>query len=61
MYSSTLDPSSALPKTVFPNKDPLHSMRSKQLVNLEQALAELQVKDANKETLKVLDKIFVFL
>ena len=36
-------------------------MRSKQLVNLEQALAELQVKDANKETLKVLDKIFVFL
>jgi len=49
MYSSALDPSSALPKTVFSDKDPLHSMESKRLVTLEQALAELQVKDANTQ------------
>ena len=49
MYSSTLDPSSALPKTVFPDKDLLHSMESEQHATLEQALAELQAKDANTQ------------
>jgi len=49
MYSSTLDPSSALPETVFFNKDLLHSMEGKWLTTLEQALAELQVKDANTQ------------
>ena len=49
MYSSALDPSSALPKTVFSDKDPLHSMEGKWLATLEQALAELQAKDANTQ------------
>jgi len=40
MYSSTLDPS---------NKDPLHTMEGEQLATLEQALAELQAKDANTQ------------
>jgi len=45
VYSSALNPSSALPETVFSNKDPLHSMEGEQLTTLEQALAELQAKD----------------
>jgi len=49
MYSSALDPSSALPKTVFSNKDLLHSMEGERLVTLEQAFAELQAKDANTQ------------
>ena len=49
MYSSTLDPYSALPKTIFSNKDLLHSMEGEQLATLEQALAELQAKDANTQ------------
>jgi len=49
MYSSTLDPSSALPKTVFYDKDPLHSIEGERLTTLEQALAELQAKDANTQ------------
>jgi len=49
MYSSTLDPSSALPKTVFSDKDLLHSMEGKRLATLEKALAELQAKDANTQ------------
>jgi len=49
MYSSALDPSSALPKIIFSDKDPLHSMEGKRLVTLEQALAELQAKDANTQ------------
>jgi len=49
MYSSALDPSSALPKTVFLNKDPFHSMESERLAALEQALAKLQVKDAHTQ------------
>ena len=49
MYSSALDPSSALPETVFSDKDPLHSMEGKQLASLEQSLAELQAKDENTQ------------
>ena len=49
MYSSALDPSSALPKTIFSDKDLLHSMEGKRLATLEQALAELQAKDANTQ------------
>jgi len=49
MYSSALDPSSALPETIFSDKDPLHSMEGKWLATLEQALAELQAKDANTQ------------
>jgi len=49
VYSSALDPSSALPKTIFSDKDPLHFMEGEQLVTLEQALAELQVKDTNTQ------------
>ena len=49
MYSSALDPSSALPETVFSDKDLLHSMEGKQLATLEKALAELQAKDANTQ------------
>jgi len=49
VYSSALDPSSALPETVISNKDPLHSMDSERLATLEQALAELQAKDANTQ------------
>jgi len=49
MYSSALDPSSALPKTVFPDKDMLHSMESEWLTTLEKAFAELQAKDANTQ------------
>jgi len=49
MYSSALDPFSASPKTVFPDKDSLHSMESKWLMALEQALSELQAKDANTQ------------
>jgi len=44
MYSSTLDPSSALPGTVISDKDLLYSMEGKRLATLEQALAELQAK-----------------
>ena len=46
MYSSTLDPSTALPETVISNKDPLHSKEGERLATLEQALVELQAKDA---------------
>jgi len=49
VYSSALDPSSALPKTVISDKDPLHSMEGKRLTTLEQALSELQAKDANTQ------------
>ena len=49
MYSSALDPSSALPETVIFNKDLLHSMEGERLATLEQALAELQAKDANTQ------------
>jgi len=49
VYSSTLDPSSALPETVISDKDPLHSMEGERLATLEQALAELQAKDANTQ------------
>jgi len=49
VYSSALDPSSALPETVNSDKDPLHSMEGERLATLEQALAELQVKDANTQ------------
>ena len=49
MYSSAFDPSSALPKTVISDKDPLHSMEGERLVTLEQALAELRAKDANTQ------------
>jgi len=49
MYSSAVDPSSALPKTVISHKDPLHSMEGERLATLEQALAELQAKDANTQ------------
>jgi len=48
MYSSALDPSSALPETIISDKDLLHSMEGKRLATLEQALAELQ---ARMETL----------
>jgi len=49
VYSSALNPSSALPETVISDKDPLHSMEGERLVTLEQALAELQEKDANTQ------------
>jgi len=49
VYSSALDPSSALPETVISDKDLLHSMEGKWLATLEQALAELQAKDANTQ------------
>jgi len=49
MYSSALDPSSALPETVISDKDLLHSMEGERLATLEQALAELQAKDANTQ------------
>jgi len=49
VYSSALDRSSALPKTIISNKDLLHPMEGKQLTTLEQALAELQAKDANTQ------------
>jgi len=49
MYSSTLNPSLALPETVISNKDLLHSMEGERLATLEQALAELQAKDANTQ------------
>jgi len=49
VYSSALDPSSALPETVISDKDPLHSMEGERLVTLEQAFAELQVKDENTQ------------
>jgi len=49
VYSSALDPSSALPKPVISDKDLLHSMEGEWLATLEQALAELQAKDANTQ------------
>jgi len=49
VYSSALDPSSALPETIISDKDPLHSMEGKRLMTLEKALAELQAKDANTQ------------
>jgi len=49
VYSSALDLSSALPKTIFSDQDLLHSMEGEQLATLEQALAELQAKEANTQ------------
>jgi len=49
VYSSTLNPSSALPETVISDKDLLHSMEGEWLATLEQALAEIQAKDANTQ------------